>query len=147
LEVVIRWKVRRARFWRKSATRAALPEGKMSEDHTGSWENRRRSKRKYLLFKIPAYDAQTRRFLGLVQDITEDGVQLFGVKMETECAKTLIIQASDYVRSAPLHFNAICRWTRRENPQGYYVSGFEIVEISEEARANLIKLMEFVALG
>lgn len=126
----------------------ALPEGKMSEEHPmGSWENRRKSKRKYLLFKIPAYDAQTRRFLGLVQDITEEGVQLFGVKMETESVKTLIVQASDYVKSAPLHFNAVCKWTRRENLQGYYVSGFEIVEITEDARKNLMKLMEFVTLG
>ncbi|HMK36376.1 MAG TPA: PilZ domain-containing protein [Desulfomonilaceae bacterium] len=112
-----------------------------------SWENRRGAKRKYMLFKIPAYDAQTRRFLGLVQDITESGVQLFGVKMDTNLTKTLIIQASDYIKSAPLHFNAICKWTRRENPQGYYVSGFEIIEISEEAKRNLVKLMDFVTLG
>jgi hypothetical protein len=117
------------------------------EGFMDSWENRRREKRKYMLFKIPAYDAQTRRFLGLVQDITEQGVQLFGVKMETEAERTLIIQASDYIKTAPLHFEAVCKWTRRENPQGYYVSGFEIVGISAEARKNLLKLMEFVALG
>jgi hypothetical protein len=112
-----------------------------------SWENRRKFKRKYMLFKIPAYDAQTRRFLGLVQDITEQGIQLFGVKVDANTTKTLIIQASDYIKSAPLHFEALCRWTRRENPQGYYISGFEIVSISEEARKNLTKLMDFVTLG
>jgi hypothetical protein len=113
----------------------------------GSWENRRKFKRKYMLFKIPAYDAQTRRFLGLVQDITEQGIQLFGVKVEENTTKTLIIQASDYIKSAPLHFEGICRWTRRENPQGYYISGFEIVTITDEARKNLNKLMDFVTLG
>jgi hypothetical protein len=111
------------------------------------WENRRREKRKYLLFKIPAYDAQTRRFLGLVQDITEQGIQLFGVKMDTNAERTLIIQASDYIKTAPLHFDAVCKWTKRENPQGYYVSGFEIVGISSDVRKNLIKLMEFITLG
>jgi hypothetical protein len=113
----------------------------------GSWENRRKVKRKYMLFKIPAYDAQTRRFLGLVQDINEQGVQLFGVKVEAQEQKDLIIQASDYIKSTPLHFQAVCRWTRKENPQGYYVSGFEITEISEEVRKNLLRLMEFVTLG
>ncbi len=117
------------------------------ESFMDSWENRRREKRKYMLFKIPAYDSQTRRFLGLVQDITEQGIQLFGVKMDTNAERTLIIQASDYIRTAPLHFDAVCKWTRRENPQGYYVSGFEIVGISAEVRKNLLKLMEFVTLG
>jgi hypothetical protein len=113
----------------------------------GSWENRRKFKRKYMLFKIPAYDAQSRRFLGLVQDITEQGIQLFGVKIDAETTKTLIIQASDYIKSTPLHFDAVCRWTRRENLQGYYVSGFEILNISDEARKNLMKLMDYVTLG
>jgi len=100
-----------------------------------------------MLFKIPAYDAQSRRFLGLVQDITEQGIQLFGVKIDAETTKTLIIQASDYIKSTPLHFDAVCRWTRRENLQGYYVSGFEILNISDEARKNLMKLMDYVTLG
>ncbi len=113
----------------------------------GSWDNRRKYKRKYMLFKIPAYDAQTRRFLGLVQDITEKGIQLFGVKVDAETSKTLIIQASDYIKTGPLHFEAVCKWTRRENPQGYYVSGFEITNISNEAKENLTKLMDFVTLG
>jgi hypothetical protein len=100
-----------------------------------------------MLFKIPAYDAKTRRFLGLVQDITEGGVQLFGVQVEAGALLTIIIQASDYIKSSPLHFEAVCRWTSRENPHGYHVSGFEITTISEEAKRDLIKLMEFVALG
>jgi hypothetical protein len=125
-----------------------LQEEEMSGDNpTGSWENRRKFKRRYMLFKIPAYDAKTRRFLGLVQDITEGGIQLFGVQVDAGSTMTIIIQASDYIKSSPLHFDAVCRWTTRENPHGYFVSGFEIVTISEEAKKNLAKLMEFVALG
>jgi len=125
-----------------------LQEEEMSGDNpTVDWENRRKHKRKYLLFKIPAYDAKTRRFLGLVQDITEGGVQLFGVEVDAGSTVTIIIQASDYIKSAPLHFEAVCRWTTRENPHGYFVSGFEIVSITEEAKKNLARLMEFVALG
>ncbi len=110
-------------------------------------EDRRKSKRKYVLFKIPAYDAETKRFLGLVQDINDAGIQLFGVKVDVGETKTLVIQASDYVKGAPLIFEVICRWTRRENPQGYYVSGFEIASISDESKKNLLKLIEAVAFG
>lgn len=120
----------------------------MTEEHLDtSWENRRRHKRQYMLFKIPAYDAQTRRFLGLVQDITATGIQLFGVKVDVGSTRTIIIQISDYVKTAPVNFVAECRWSRRENPQGYYATGFEIITISEEARQNLARLMEFVTLG
>ncbi|MBI4963995.1 MAG: PilZ domain-containing protein [Desulfomonile tiedjei] len=117
------------------------------ENPTGSADNRRRATRKYMLFKIPAYDGQSRRFLGLVQDITDSGVQLFGVQVEANTTRTLIIQASDYIKSAPLEFDAVCRWSRRENPQGYYVSGFEIVNISAESRESLTKLIDFITLG
>lgn len=117
------------------------------EDSTVSVANRRKAIRKYLLFKIPAYDADTRRFLGLVQDISETGIQLFGVKVEVQATKRLVIQASDYVKSSPLYFVAVCRWSRRENVQGYFVSGLEIVSISAEVRQNLMKLMESVTLG
>jgi PilZ domain len=118
------------------------------ENPTGSVvEDRRKSKRKYVLFKIPAYDAETKRFIGLVQDINETGIQLFGVKVDVDATKTLIIQASDYVKGAPLIFEAVCRWTRRENPQGYYVSGFEIARISDDSKQNLLKLIEAVAFG
>ena len=120
----------------------------MTEEISDIWAaNRRRHKRKYLLFKIPAYDAQTRRFLGLVQDITENGIQLYGVKGDVNSKRSIIIQASDYLKSSPLHFEAQCRWSRRESPEDHYVSGFEITAIGVEARATLIKLMEFVALG
>ncbi len=118
-----------------------------AEKRMESWKNRRRSKRKYMLFKIPAYDAQTRRFLGLVQDITPEGIQLFGVKVDVKANKTLIIQATDYIRTAPLHFEAQCRWSRRETEQGYYVSGFEITRINDEMRKSLQRLMDFVSLG
>ncbi len=110
-------------------------------------ENRRRHKRTYVLFKLPAYDADTRRFLGLVQDIAEKGIQLFGVEVEVNSKKTLIIQASDYVKSGPLHFEAECRWTRKESSQGYYSSGFEITSINEESRKALLKLIESLTIG
>ena len=100
-----------------------------------------------MLFKIPAYDAKTRRFVGLVQDINEKGIQLFGVKVEINTSLNLIIYASDFVRTSPLFFQAQCRWARKEGPQGYFVSGFEITSISSSAQGNLRKLMEYVALG
>jgi len=110
-------------------------------------ESRRRFDRKYILFKIPAYDAQTRRFLGLIQDISESGVQLLGAQVETGVTKNIIIQPSEYVKGPPLHFVAVCRWCRKETPEGYHVSGFEITSVDEINRAHLLKMMELMTLG
>ena len=86
-------------------------------------------------------------FWGWFRILRREESQLFGVKVEADSTKTLVIQASDYIKSSPLYIEVVCRWTRKENPQGYYVSGFEILRISEEAKKNLSKLIDFVTLG
>lgn len=118
----------------------------MTQDESEAQRSRRKFKRKYTLFKIPVYDAETKRFLGLVQDLSENGVQLLGINIDVNSTKTLIIHANDYVKGSPISFEAVCRWVRKEDPQGYYISGFEITHIPEETRRNLIGLMEYVTL-
>jgi len=118
----------------------------MSADNPEGSDSRRRFGRKCAMFKIPVYDAETKRFLGLVQELSEQGVQLLGINMDVDSTKTMIIQTADYVKGPPISFKAVCRWVQKEDPQGYYVSGFEIVNIKEETRKNLISLMEYVTL-
>jgi len=118
----------------------------MSQDESEAQKSRRKFKRKYTLFKIPVYDAETKRFLGLVQDLSENGVQLLGINVVVNSTKTLIIHANDYVKGSPISFQAVCRWVRKEDPQGYYISGFEITFMPEDTRRNLISLMEYVTL-
>ncbi|MEW6351694.1 MAG: PilZ domain-containing protein [Thermodesulfobacteriota bacterium] len=110
--------------------------------------NRRRFVRRFVLFKIPVYDADTRRFVGLVQDLSQGGVQLFGVKVPVGEEKKLIIQASQLLKHGGiLRFDAVCRWSKREAPQGYYLSGFEITSVDEGTGEGLGKLIEEVTLG
>lgn len=116
------------------------------EDAVETGEERRRLKRKYMMFKIPVYDAETRRFMGIVQDINENGLQLSGVEVDVDSTRKIIVQAADYMKTAPLHLFAVCRWCRKETPDGDYVSGFEITTMTNEARQNLRALMKLVAL-
>ena len=74
--------------------------------------NRRKFIRKYTLFKIAVYDADTKRFVGLVQDLSEGGMQLFGVKVDKNEARTLIVQASQYLKQGGI----IRLATRRSAP-------------------------------
>jgi hypothetical protein len=117
------------------------------EDRAKSGENRRRYQRKYPLFKIPAYDADTRKFLGLIQDINEHGVQLLGVEVEVNTSKHIVVQTAGFISTPPLHFVGLCRWCRRETPQGYFATGFEITSIDEMNKATLARLTKFVTLG
>ena len=59
----------------------------MNHDESEAQESRRKFKRKYSLFKIPVYDAETKRFLGLVQDLSENGVQLLGINIDVNSTK------------------------------------------------------------
>jgi len=118
----------------------------MSQDESKAQQCRRKFNRKYTLFKIPAYDAETQSCLGLVQDLSENGIQLIGINMDINSTKTLIIHTNDDLKGSPMSFQAVCRWVREEELQGYYVSGFEITDISDETRRNLLGLMEYVTL-
>jgi len=118
----------------------------MGVDNSESVESRRKFQRKYALFKIPVYDAKTKKFVGLMQDLSEQGIQVLGIKVEVNSTMTMIVEPAGYVKGPPISFHAVCRWVREEGPQGYYVSGFEILNISDETRNNLIDLMQTVTL-
>ena len=118
----------------------------MGVDNSETDESRRKFKRKYALFKIPVYDAKTKKFVGLMQDLSEQGIQLLGIKINVNSTMTMIVEPAGYVKGPPISFQAVCKWVREEGSQGYYVSGFEILNISDETLTNLIDLMESVTL-
>ncbi len=118
----------------------------MDVDHSESGESRRRFKRQYALFKIAVYDAKTKKFVGLMQDVSEQGIQLLGTNIYVNSIITMIVEPSPFVKGPPISFQAVCRWVRNEGPQGYYVSGFEILHISDNARNDLVAIMKTVTL-
>ncbi len=119
--------------------------GEQNQEAKG--QDRRRYRRKYMLFEIPAYDAETRRLIGIVQDINERGLQLSGYEVEANTAKAIVLDISSYLKDSRLNFVAQCRWCRREGPPGNYASGFEITAITEDNRKSLLKLIHAMALG
>ncbi|HTY24130.1 MAG TPA: PilZ domain-containing protein [Desulfomonilaceae bacterium] len=118
----------------------------MDVDNSESGESRRKFKRRYAMFKIPVYDAKTKKFVGLMQDLSEQGIQLLGIKVDVNSTMTMIVDPAGYVKGPPISFQAVCKWVREEGSQGYYVSGFEILNISNKTRDDLIDLMETATL-
>ena len=117
------------------------------QDQATNGEDRRRSPRKYMLFEIPAYDAETRKLMGVVQDITEKGLQLEGYEVEKNATKAIVIDISSYLKGSRLSLVAQCRWCRQEGPPGNYASEFEITAIAENQKKSLLKLIDAMALG
>ena len=116
-------------------------------DQTTNGEDRRRYRRKYMLFEIPAYDAETRKLIGVVQDINERGLQLEGYEVEKNASKAIVLDISSYLKGSRLSLIAQCRWCRQEGPPGNYASGFEITAIAEDQKKSLLKLIDAMALG
>jgi hypothetical protein len=98
---------------------------------------RRRWPRNYLTFSVPVYEAGVPENRGLIEDITERGIGVTGIRAGVHETKALVIQSGQV---AEVSFEAICCWSTR-GTDGGYKSGFEITRIAEEA---LVRVRDFI---
>jgi hypothetical protein len=77
---------------------------------------------------------------GLIIDIDEHGVGIKGIKSEKGKVLPLAVLGDEFGSIEPFEFNAVCRWTRIDNLQGY-AAGFQIEHISDLDVACLRKLL------
>jgi hypothetical protein len=113
-------------------------------DATGG-DDRRMLKRRFVLFSFPIYVADDLEEEGLVNDITEHGLQVSGIKSTVGEAKSLLIRADEFADIYPFVFEATCRWVNPEDERGEYASGFEITHISDGGLDELRKLIQMLA--
>jgi hypothetical protein len=89
--------------------------------------------RSYLLYDLPIYEAHGSEIVGTVVDITEEGVQVAGIKASVNETRSFLIDSTRTVTlKTPLMFEAICRWAKQEGPDGLPEAGFEITNITPE---------------
>jgi hypothetical protein len=108
-------------------------------------DDRRLMKRRFVLFSFPIYIADDLEVEGLVNDITEKGLQVAGVTVDVGDAKSLLIRADEFADIYPFVFEATCRWINPANERGEYTAGFEITHISEGGLEELRKLIQMLA--
>ena len=97
-------------------------------------------------FPLPVYETENVAVEGLVNDITEKGVQIVGIEAEPGEIKTLLIKPDDFDQIYPFVFDAVCRWSRADDMTGGCVAGFEIIEISTVGLIELRKLCHSLCL-
>ncbi|MEW6140168.1 MAG: PilZ domain-containing protein [Thermodesulfobacteriota bacterium] len=105
-------------------------------------DEKRADARRGVSMEIPAYDRDQPETHGYIRDISERGAQLRGVEVDVGETKTIVTLGDMSGEVAPFEFEARCCWTETEPQQDQVVAGFEIVQITEENRYELKKLMD-----
>jgi len=109
-------------------------------------DDTRRLPRNYLVIPIEVYDGNDASNKGVIRDLTEKGLGIFGVRSALDQVKRLVIPPSDLNMVGSVSFEAKCRWTKKDE-QGEYLSGFQIVSIEEKDLDTLRKLIEELSFG
>jgi hypothetical protein len=97
--------------------------------------------RKQLEFLLPISDSEHPENVGLVYDISDDGVGTRGLKTEMHEIRTLVIPADDYFRVEPVIFKAVCRWVEKRGDRWESAAGFRVAQL---LRGSLTELQEII---
>jgi len=104
----------------------------------------RDAQRHYLDFELPIYEASYPDVLGMVNDITENGVGLTGISAKVNEVKKFVVLGDLFGEIVPFEFEAICRWSTVDPVDGAPETGFLITHISEQDFLVLQKVIRLV---
>ncbi len=105
---------------------------------------RRRVKRKYLLFYTRVFDAGTRGLLGNLVDITPQGAMLLSeTTLPTDQTFRLRLELAGEVGDLPhIEFEAKSLWCRQDVDPRFYNIGFQLLNVPPENIAVIEKIVE-----
>lgn len=106
----------------------------------------RRSTRYLLQFDVSVHDLVNPRAKGKLRDVSETGVAIERIKGTIGGTQTLVIDGDHFGEFGTFTFEAKCRWCKKA-PNGQYVAGFEISDISLGNMAEYRILMRLVQLA
>ena len=109
-------------------------------------QDQRTITRYYLDYPLAIQEAAHPDNKGVIINITEEGVGLKGIKAERGSRMTFVIPAYGFQQFKTIMFQAVCRWVKKSEGDGEYISGFKIVERTEKNMIEFQKLIDVVAL-
>jgi len=107
-------------------------------------DERRKIKRRHLLYYGRVYDETAQEFLGYLVDITENGFMLLGEKSyPLDQVRRFKLEITDDVDTHPyINFTAKSIWCETDiNPQNFN-TGFEITQIKPTDREIIQRIVE-----
>ena len=105
---------------------------------------RRKNARSKLPLDIPLYEQDTDQILGFLSDLSEQGLCINSdepITQGTELELKMMLP-NGWVDTAELDFSAQCCWWENEANDGLHSSGFQIIDINEQASKALEQLLE-----
>jgi hypothetical protein len=97
-------------------------------------KEKRKTKRRFLLYYMRIYDTATRQQIGNLVDITDKGVMIVGDRpIPLEHTSHLRMELSNEVSEKPfMEFLARSKWCIPDVTPNMYNTGFEILELAPE---------------
>ncbi len=102
---------------------------------------KRRLPRHFALFTITIQDADDLSVTGTLNDITEKGLQVSGMRTQIGAVKSFLVRSDVFTVFPPLMLSAVCKWIKPGNRSEDHVAGFEITGISRHDMEGLRKLI------
>ncbi|MFC1834588.1 PilZ domain-containing protein, partial [Thermodesulfobacteriota bacterium] len=103
--------------------------------------------RSYVAFQVTIRDADHPEIEGYLVDVTEQGLQVVGIETAANEKRRFMVPAEEFSNVAPFSFEAVCRWSRIQNEDGARVGGFQITEIEDSGKKELLKLISYAGFS
>ncbi len=95
---------------------------------------------------VPVYDIADSA-VGVLRDISENGLRLAGIKVQVGQAKTFQIPVDMFMEAQPLLIIAECKWVQiKKKSRHYAVAGFELIDLPDADRETLRDFINLLLL-
>jgi hypothetical protein len=95
---------------------------------------KRRLKRRHLIYYLRLFDRKTQQIIGHLVDITTDGIMVISENMihENEIFELNMALPTDVVGKKDLNFMAKSIWCRKDINPDFYNTGFTLIDVKPE---------------
>ncbi len=107
-------------------------------------KEKRKTKRRYLLYYMRIYDATSRKQIGNLVDITPKGIMIVGEHPVPEGQTTrLRMELTNEVAEKPfMEFSACSKWCKPDITPNMVNSGFEILDLAPDDAEIIQRIIE-----
>ncbi|MGA7193499.1 MAG: PilZ domain-containing protein, partial [Anaerolineales bacterium] len=107
-------------------------------------EERRKNKRRHLLYYGRVYDENVQKLLGYLVDITESGFMLLSEELyPVDVTRRLKLEVTDDVGKGPyINFTVKSIWCEPDIDPSHFDTGFEIIEIKPSDKELILSIVE-----
>jgi hypothetical protein len=110
--------------------------------------DRREQERLTVELELTVHEATKRQNRGIIVNVSEEGIGVKGLSVETGECKTLVIPAHHgFVTFASIVMVAECRWTDTEGEPAERNSGFKVLQLTPKNALELAKLISTLSVS